>query len=57
VTVAELRTLFISGYSHPAAKAAPIGGELLKKPFAPAELANAVRRALERPAEVVTHEL
>jgi len=50
----ELRTLFISGYSHPAAKAAPIGGELLKKPFAPAELANAVRRALERPAEVVT---
>jgi two-component system cell cycle sensor histidine kinase/response regulator CckA len=50
----ELRTLFISGYSHPAAKVAPIGGELLKKPFAPDELASAVRRALERPAEVVT---
>lgn len=50
----DLRTLFISGYSHPAAKAAPIGGELLKKPFAPDELASAVRRALERPAELVT---
>jgi two-component system cell cycle sensor histidine kinase/response regulator CckA len=50
----ELRTLFISGYSHPAAKAAPIGGELLKKPFAPDELASAVRRALERSSEVVT---
>jgi signal transduction histidine kinase/ActR/RegA family two-component response regulator len=50
----ELRTLFISGYSHPAAKAAPIGGELLKKPFAPDDLASAVRRALERPAELVT---
>ena len=49
-----LRTLFISGYSHPAAKAAPIGGELLKKPFAPDELASAVRRALERPPELVT---
>jgi two-component system, cell cycle sensor histidine kinase and response regulator CckA len=48
----DLRTLFISGYSHPAANAAPVGGELLKKPFAPDELASAVRRALERDMEV-----
>ncbi len=47
----ELCTLFMSGYSHPAAKAAPVGAELLKKPFALDELASAVRRALERRKE------
>jgi len=42
----NLRTLFMSGYSHAAGTAGPVGGELLKKPFAPDELASAVRRAL-----------
>ena len=51
VTQPNLRTLFMSGYSHAAAKAGVVGGELLKKPFAPDELARAVRRALERRTE------
>jgi two-component system cell cycle sensor histidine kinase/response regulator CckA len=45
-----VRTLFISGYAHEAAQAAePLGGErvLLKKPFAPDELARTVRAVLD----------
>lgn len=50
----DIRTLFISGYAAGAADAAKTAtGELLKKPFAPDQLAQAVRRALDesRPVE------
>jgi PAS domain S-box-containing protein len=44
----EIRTLFISGYSAGAGDSpARAWGELLKKPFAPNELAQAVRRVLD----------
>jgi len=46
----EIRTLFISGYAHAAAQAAvSVDGDavLLQKPFAPAELARAVRHVLD----------
>ena len=46
----EIRTLFISGYAHAAAQAAlSVDGDavLLQKPFAPTELARAVRHVLD----------
>ncbi|HKI90661.1 MAG TPA: ATP-binding protein, partial [Gaiellaceae bacterium] len=46
----EIRTLFISGYAHAAAQAAlSVDGDavLLQKPFAPSELARAVRHVLD----------
>ncbi len=45
-----IRTLFISGYAHAAAQAAlSVDGDavLLQKPFAPSELARAVRHVLD----------
>jgi PAS domain S-box-containing protein len=42
----EIRTLFMSGYMD-APSASDVDGRLLKKPFAPTELAAAVRRALD----------
>ena len=50
-----IRTLFISGYAHEAATAAErLGGErlLLQKPFAPDQLARAVRGVLDGTAAV-----
>jgi two-component SAPR family response regulator len=40
----DMRLLFISGY---APRAQPVKGPLLKKPFAPEQLARAVRAALD----------
>ncbi len=50
----ELRTLFISANAYAAARPSRIDAELLKKPFEPAQLARAVRRALDkvRPAVI-----
>jgi two-component system cell cycle sensor histidine kinase/response regulator CckA len=49
----EIRTLFISGYAAGAGnRPTPAPGELLKKPFAPDELAQAVRRVLDGPRQV-----
>lgn len=45
----ELRSLFISGYAQSPAGSPSVDAELLKKPFAPGELARAVRRALDGP--------
>ncbi|HVS86059.1 MAG TPA: PAS domain S-box protein [Gaiellaceae bacterium] len=48
-----MRMLFMSGYSHDAAKDAGLLAEetaLLRKPFAPADLARAVRAVLDREA-------
>jgi PAS domain S-box-containing protein len=46
----EIRTLFMSGYAAGAADAASsASSELLKKPFAPDQLAQAVRRVLDEP--------
>jgi CheY-like chemotaxis protein len=46
----ELRTLFISGNAYVASSSTHSDAELLKKPFAPGELARAVRRTLDAPA-------
>jgi DNA-binding response OmpR family regulator len=43
----EIRMLFMSGYSHRVPGAEIAKGELLKKPFAPEQLARAVRAALD----------
>jgi PAS domain S-box-containing protein len=44
----DIRTLFISGYAAGAGDTAALAaGELLKKPFAPDQLAQAVRRVLD----------
>lgn len=43
----ELRTLFISGNAYVASASTHSDAELLKKPFAPAELTRAVRRTLD----------
>jgi CheY-like chemotaxis protein len=45
----ELRTLFISGNAYVASSSTHSDAELLKKPFAPGELARAVRRTLDAP--------
>jgi two-component system, cell cycle sensor histidine kinase and response regulator CckA len=42
-----IRTLFMSGYSHAAAGAQQVHGELLQKPFSTDELTRAVRRSLD----------
>ncbi len=47
-----LRTLFISGNAYVASSSTHSDAELLKKPFAPGELAQAVRRALDTPLVV-----
>jgi CheY-like chemotaxis protein len=43
----EIRLLFMSGYAHKVSGAENFAGELLKKPFAPEQLARAVRIALD----------
>ena len=43
----DLRLLFMSGYAHRVSGADDVDGELLKKPFAPEQLAQAVRNALD----------
>jgi two-component system, cell cycle sensor histidine kinase and response regulator CckA len=43
----EIRLLFMSGYAHRVSGADAVDGELLKKPFAPEQLARAVRNALD----------
>jgi signal transduction histidine kinase len=43
-----LRTMFMSGYSHPAAGSQQVQGQLLQKPFTTDELAQAVRTELDR---------
>ncbi|HET7571224.1 MAG TPA: response regulator, partial [Gaiellaceae bacterium] len=43
----SLRTLFLSGYSQQAAGDLPVAAALLQKPFAPEELARAVRGVLD----------
>jgi CheY-like chemotaxis protein len=50
----ELRMLFISGNAYVAASTSRIDAELLKKPFTPDELTQAVRRSLDAPAPVVS---
>jgi CheY-like chemotaxis protein len=45
----DLRTLFISGNAYVASSSTHSDAELLKKPFAPAELTLAVRRTLDAP--------
>lgn len=45
----QLRTLFISGNAYVASSSTHSDAELLKKPFAPGELAAAVRRTLDAP--------
>ena len=49
----EMRMLFISGNAYVAAWPTSIDGELLKKPFAPDQLAQTVRRVLDGPRPVV----
>jgi CheY-like chemotaxis protein len=49
----DIRTLFISGYAAGAGDAVALAaGELLKKPFAPDQLSQAVRRVLDAPRPV-----
>jgi two-component system, cell cycle sensor histidine kinase and response regulator CckA len=43
----EIRLLFMSGYAHRVSGADAVDGQLLKKPFAPEQLARAVRNALD----------
>jgi PAS domain S-box-containing protein len=43
----EIRLLFMSGYAHKVSGSESFAGELLKKPFAPEQLAHAVRTALD----------
>jgi two-component system cell cycle sensor histidine kinase/response regulator CckA len=43
----DIRLLFMSGYSHRVSGADAVDGELLKKPFAPEQLARAVRYTLD----------
>ena len=43
----EIRLLFMSGYAHKVSGSETFAGELLKKPFAPEQLARAVRTALD----------
>jgi CheY-like chemotaxis protein len=43
----NLPVLFISGHAYAASRPMPDGAELLKKPFQPNQLAQAVRRALD----------
>ncbi|HZR95127.1 MAG TPA: PAS domain S-box protein [Gaiellaceae bacterium] len=43
----EIRLLFMSGYAHRVSGSENFGGELLKKPFAPEQLARVVRAALD----------
>jgi two-component system cell cycle sensor histidine kinase/response regulator CckA len=43
----ELRTMFMSGYSHSATGSQQADGELLQKPFSTDELTRAVRRTLD----------
>jgi two-component system cell cycle sensor histidine kinase/response regulator CckA len=43
----EISLLFMSGYAHKVSGAERFAGELLKKPFAPEQLARAVRAALD----------
>jgi CheY-like chemotaxis protein len=43
----KLRTLFISGNAYVVSSSARVDAELLKKPFEPSELAQAVRHALD----------
>jgi FixJ family two-component response regulator len=42
-----IRTMFMSGYSHSAAGAPQLRGELLQKPFSTDELTRAVRKTLD----------
>jgi PAS domain S-box-containing protein len=43
----DIKMLFMSGYAHRVSGASEFAGELLKKPFAPEQLARAVRDALD----------
>jgi two-component system cell cycle sensor histidine kinase/response regulator CckA len=43
----ELRTMFMSGYSHPGAGSQQVPGELLQKPFTTDELTQAIRKTLD----------
>jgi two-component system, cell cycle sensor histidine kinase and response regulator CckA len=43
----EMKLLFMSGYSHRMSGSDAVDAELLKKPFAPEQLARAVRQALD----------
>jgi two-component system, cell cycle sensor histidine kinase and response regulator CckA len=43
----DIRMLFMSGYAHRVSGSEAFEGELLKKPFAPEQLARAVRNALD----------
>jgi two-component system cell cycle sensor histidine kinase/response regulator CckA len=47
----DTRLLFISGYAHRVSGEEIADGRLLKKPFAPEQLARAVRAALDEPSE------
>lgn len=46
----EMRTLFMSGNAYVASSSTHSDAEMLKKPFAPAELAQTVRSVLDKPA-------
>jgi CheY-like chemotaxis protein len=48
-----LRMLFVSGNAYVAASKSRVDAELLKKPFTPDELTQAVRRTLDAPTPVV----
>jgi CheY-like chemotaxis protein len=43
----ELRTMFMSGYSHPGAGPQQVPGELLQKPFTTDELTQTIRKTLD----------
>jgi two-component SAPR family response regulator len=43
-----LRTMFMSGYSHPGAGPQQVPGELLQKPFTTDELTQTIRKTLDR---------
>jgi two-component system cell cycle sensor histidine kinase/response regulator CckA len=44
----KLRTMFMSGYSHPGAGSQQVPGELLQKPFTTDELTQTIRKTLDR---------
>jgi two-component system cell cycle sensor histidine kinase/response regulator CckA len=43
----EIRMMFMSGYSHPAAGSQAVRGELLQKPFTTDELTRTIRKTLD----------
>jgi CheY-like chemotaxis protein len=45
----DLKVLFVTGYADESGVEGPGGDPLIKKPFKPADLAEAVRQALQQP--------